>query len=797
MSNKVLVFAAVLMAGTAAAAEIYVSPNGNDANRGTRSRPLRTFQAAQRAARKLTPRAPVTVWFRGGTYYLPDTVVFTEQDSGSAHAPVVYSSVPGEEAVISGGSRLQLAWTPYRDGIMQARVPAGLDTDQLFVNGQRQHMARYPNYDPAAGILDGWSPDAFSKERAARWKDPRGGFIHALHRSLWGSHHYIITGKDADGAVTYEGGWQMGREGGPHEKYRFVENIFEELDAPGEWFLNKGTSTLYFYPPAGLNLTNAAVEVVRLRHLIEFRGTEQHPVKWVRLQSLTFRHSARTFMETREPLLRSDWTIYRGGAILLEGAEDCAVEACFLDQVGGNAIFVNGYNRRIAVRRCHIAEAGASGVAFVGLSKAARSNPPTRDERLTFDQIDRTPGPKTNDYPADCIVEDSLIYRTGRVEKQTAPVQISMSQGITVRHCSLYDVPRAGINISEGTWSGHLIEFNDVFDTVKETGDHGSFNSWGRDRYWNLQGVDLNTVTLTDNRDLPRLDAMKPTVIRNNRWRCDHGWDVDLDDGSTNYHIYNNLFLNGGLKLREGFYRIVENNIMVNNSLHPHVWYGNSQDTFRHNIVFTLYRPIRVNKPWGRECDFNLLHTPGKMDPAPAGVLQQQSGLDQSSLEADALFIDSVHGDYRVKDNSPALKLGFRNFPMDQFGVQDPKLRAIARKPEMPAVGAPPPATLVSNRDSRTASWLGALVRNVVGLGEVSAGGLPGETGVLVLEVPVGSRAQQAGLRSGDLILKMDGKDVETLADLLQLGTAAHGGSKLAVLRQHRDIELEFDGPVW
>jgi S1-C subfamily serine protease len=85
----------------------------------------------------------------------------------------------------------------------------------------------------------------------------------------------------------------------------------------------------------------------------------------------------------------------------------------------------------------------------------------------------------------------------------------------------------------------------------------------------------------------------------------------------------------------------------------------------------------------------------------------------------------------------------------------------------------------------------------VVGLGEVSAGGLPGETGVLVLEVPVGSRAQQAGLRSGDLILKVDGKDVEVLADLLQLGTVAHGGSKLGIYRQHRDMELEFDGPVW
>ena len=81
-------------------------------------------------------------------------------------------------------------------------------------------------------------------------------------------------------------------------------------------------------------------------------------------------------------------------------------------------------------------------------------------------------------------MEDCLITRSGRFEKQTAPVEIDMAQNITVRHCSIYDVPRAGINIGDGCWGGHVIEFCDVFDTVLETGDHGSFNSWGRDRYW-------------------------------------------------------------------------------------------------------------------------------------------------------------------------------------------------------------------------------------------------------------------------------------------------------------------------
>src|ERR1039457_2231611 len=66
---------------------------------------------------------------------------------------------------------------------MMPHVPSALHTDQLFVNGKLQILTRYPNYDPSAAYFDGWSPDAFSTERGARWKDPRGGFIHAMHHS--------------------------------------------------------------------------------------------------------------------------------------------------------------------------------------------------------------------------------------------------------------------------------------------------------------------------------------------------------------------------------------------------------------------------------------------------------------------------------------------------------------------------------------------------------------------------------------------------------------------------------------
>ena len=100
-----------------------------------------------------------------------------------------------------------------------------------------------------------------------------------------------------------------------HADFRMVENILEELDAPGEWFHDPDHQVLYFIPAAGQDLASARIEVVRLKHLIEFQGSAEAPVRHIRLQGFTFRHTARTFMETREPLLRSDWTIYRGGAV--------------------------------------------------------------------------------------------------------------------------------------------------------------------------------------------------------------------------------------------------------------------------------------------------------------------------------------------------------------------------------------------------------------------------------------------------------------------------------------------------
>jgi hypothetical protein len=783
-------------AGWTRAASCYVAANGSDSNPGTRQQPFATLQRAQQAARKEAGREAVTVFIREGTYYLPETFVLTSQDSGTKAAPIVYQAYQKEHPVVSGGRHWQnLRWEPYTNGIMQAKVPAGFSTDQLFVNGERQPLARYPNFDPNERHFNGWAKDAISPERAARWKDPAGGFIHALHSAEWGGMHYLITGKGPDNKITYEGGWQNNRPMGMHD-IRFVENIFEELDAPGEWFLDHKTSTLYFYPPPDVNLVAATVEAVQLRHLVEFHGTEQAPVRFISFKGLTFRHAARTFMDNKEPLVRSDWTTYRGGALFLTGAEDCTIEDCFIDQVGGNAVFVNNYNRRITIRGCHIAKAGANGVAFVGDRDAARVPRDWNDHSQSLAKLDRTPGPRTSNYPADCLVDDCLIYLSGRVEKQTAPVQIELARGIIVRHCSLYDVPRAGINIGDGCWGGHVIEFCDIFDTVKETGDHGSFNSWGRDRFWGLAGLDLNNDQAWEaEKKVVLLDAVKTTILRNNRWRCDHGWDIDLDDGSSNYELRNNLCLNGGLKNREGFYRVVENNIMINNGFHPHVWYKHSQDVVRRNIMGSdHYLPAggMPTTPWGKEMDNNLVHAAGVTEAEPAAKLAEQSRRDEHSIVADAMFVDPANGDFRVQAGSPALKLGFVNFPMDQFGVQRPELKAIARRPEIPRLeatrrpakkepSAKPPSYVLQSR-----------MRDISGLGDRSAYGLPDESGVLLLELPTASPATQAGLMKGDVIRTCNGQPVRTVRDLQKLRDQAAGKKlTLAILRQQRQVAVE------
>lgn len=778
---------------------IYVSTRGNDKWNGSEKKPVASLVRAQELARAYGRDTSVEIVFEDGIYYLPGTVQFTGQDSKDYPATVTLRARHEGKAVISGGQQIRLDWKQEAGNIYVASVPAGMDIDQLYVAGLRQPMARFPNAQPGKqrNVYDTWGldhqaqpnpeMDPLQPERIALWKNPEGGYVHAMHTALWGDMHWEIKGKNEDGTLQLEGGWQNNRPSGMHPLYRFVENIKEELDVPGEWYYDRSESKLYYMPLPEIDLDEAKVEIVRLKHLIEFNGTKENPVRGIHLQGLTFKHTARTFMENKEQLLRSDWTMYRGGAIVFNGAEECSVENCEFDHLGGNTIFVNNYNRYLTVRGCYIHHSGANGIVFVGDPDMVRS-PLFRYGNQNYETMDMTPGPLGDNYPQDCWVDDCLITMTGRDEKQTAPVQISMSQRIRVSHCSIYDVPRAGININEGTFGGHIIEFCDVFNTVLETGDHGSFNSWGRDRFWTP-----DVVTISDqvalHPDMQYWDVLEPNVLRYNRWRCDHGWDVDLDDGSSFYRIYCNLLLNGGLKMREGYDRVATNNIILNNSLHPHVWVRNSDDVFKHNIVFTAYQPAVMNSAlgesdrWGKELDYNLFAT------GQAAMRKFAAhGADAHSVSADPLFVNPGQGDFRVRPESPAFKIGFRNFDMTDFGVKSEKLKKLARTPDFPEV-----VLQIQDEVSAEYTWLGAVLKEVKGE-ELSAYGAKFSQASMALDrVPAESEAYKLGLRSGDLLLSFGGKEISTAASFKQLLEEYAGKSgELLVMRNQKEMVVKL-----
>ncbi|MBR5519104.1 MAG: right-handed parallel beta-helix repeat-containing protein, partial [Clostridia bacterium] len=657
-----------------------------------------------------------------GVHYVTDPVAITGKNI----------RIVGEDgAILRGTMRLtRKDFTEETPGVWTASVPC--KADAFYVGDRKYVMARYPKANRPGDVFDGYAADCILPVKTAGWADPTGGYVHAMHKHDWGGYTYRIDGKNDDGTLALSGGWQNNRQMGMHNEYRYAENILEEMTEQGEWYFDEKNNKLYVRLCDGDDLDQAEVAVARGFFVLE--NCEN-----VTIENITFERSVRTFMDTIEPLLRSDWTIYRGGAILVRNSTDCTVDRCAFYNVGSNGVFVDGDNENIRISRTHFRKIGASAICFVGRSDCVRSPLFEYNETQSVHDFDKEPGPKSNNYPKNSMVEDCLIEYVGTVEKQATGIQISMSYGITMRNCTVCHTSRSGINISEGTFGGHRIEGCDVFDTVRETGDHGSFNSWGRDRYWHVPDLDDH-----DAWKYARLDTLGPTVITRSRFRCDRGWDIDLDDGSTDYVITENLCLNGGIKLREGFFRTVRNNIAVNNTLHTHAWYPTSGDVAENNIFCTGYLPYAMPEVWGKSINANIFHTPGQTTPTHAAKLAAVSGQDSESICLDVGFANPAACDFTP--TNPLIH-GFENFPTE-FGVRYAPLRAIADTPELPIV-----QEAAESAESVQKTVNGITVKNIENDGEMSYYGSAGYRGAIVLSVAEGTPAEKRGLAVNDVIV--------------------------------------------
>ena len=313
--------------------EIHVAPAGSDQHSGDQSSPLATLTGARDAIRRLKAAGelsgPVTVRVQPGTYVQGAPLVLEAQDSGTALAPVEYRAVPGGPCCLTGGVVVN-GWTTHADKVCKAdvsRLELSRDCRVLVCNGRRQEVARFPNRDPADVNGGSWayvdgqridmyadSPghDEYHRAHSQRdfwqrnvpeltqtlamrpqdlrsWSRPEEGEVSVFPRFNW--WHYVVP------IVAFERASRLLRlapgceyEIRPGDRY-FVRNLLEELDQQGEWFFDRHTQTLYFWPPAPLE--NLVVHVATTDALVSLHKCEQITLRRIYFRVLQWdRHHA-------------------------------------------------------------------------------------------------------------------------------------------------------------------------------------------------------------------------------------------------------------------------------------------------------------------------------------------------------------------------------------------------------------------------------------------------------------------------------------------------------------------------
>lgn len=691
-----------------AAADIfYVSTQGKDAwsgklaepNAAQDDGPFATLLGARDAVRRLKAAGPlpgpVTIYLRGGVYRVEQTLEFTPEDSGTERAPITYAASGDERPVISGG-RVIGGWQQGAGALWQTTVPdvaAGKwYFHQLFVNGQRRTRARTPNqgYLYTEGILapfdhGKWYDANIPAKRGFRfregdlrtWHNPHDALL-VIYHSWTTSIHFITELDQAERVVKLAppSAWPIGYWWEYNTRYH-VENVLEALDQPGEWYLDRHTGVLSYWPLPGEDLTRegAVVAPCVRQTLLAFQGraAEQQTIEYLRFQGLSWQHTD-CHLAPDMPLDQQGAT-ERPAMLTAEGLRHSVFEACELAHGGENGLWLDSGCTDNLIRRCHIHDLGGSAI-FVG-AKNYRELPQLAVGRNT--------------------VDNNFLHDGSHIFRGSQGVWIGNSSENQVTHNEISDFHHLGISVGHSwgyaptTAHHNLIAFNHV---------HHICNGYFSD------GGGIYTLGISPG-----------TVIRNN---VVHdvlptpqmpvgGCGIYLDEGSSGIAVENNIVYNVGAAAFTQHYgkeNTARNNVLAFAGRNPiccarpeeHLSYA-----FVNNIVLSdagqatsdHYSPLKAKTEFHR----NLYWDTSGQEPLFSGVSfaqWQATGRDQDSRVADPRFVDAQHRDFRLQPDSPALALGFRPIATNEVGLQgDPAWVAAPAKIQretLPELPPPPPA---------------------------------------------------------------------------------------------------------
>jgi hypothetical protein len=426
----------------------------------------------------------------------------------------------------------------------------------------------------------------------------------------------------------------------------FVENLLEELDRPGEWYLDREARALYLWPSAPLT-ADALVIAPRLTRLLEFRGEPGKPVGWIRVAGLTLQETDYTPDDGFVAYGRST-----DGVITLRDTEAITIENCVLRNLGKAAV--------------HSARGSATRLVGNTISHSAEG------------------GIYVDESPRGTVIADNHIHHLGWVYKHVAGISTGdQVHGALIAHNHIHDTPRWGISVAHGTSTGNIVEYNHLHHLNTETYDTGG-----------LEVTQLSREHRTGS--IFRYNLIHDTggfssMMGRDLW---NSWGIYLDSFAGGFTVHHNVVYgaqDGGLMIQGGKDNKVFNNLFVDNGPRRQILIANfannsSGTEFHHNLVcFTTPESVAVyggaKMPasvavW----DHNLYWLPGG-DPRvylPGDepyaqwfrplAFWQGLGFDKESLVADPQFVDAAKHDYRLAPTSPALALGFEPIDLSTVG---------------------------------------------------------------------------------------------------------------------------------